>query len=308
MALVTPKKRKPPVAHKRRVGQHHRQSKDYVKHYWPYLPMVLVIGLGLFVNSLWSTHGVLGATTDYSASSLLSGTNADRAAAHLSALTISPELAAAAQAKADDMAAHNYWSHNSPDGKTPWDFISAAGYPYQTAGENLAYGFADAGATETGWMNSSEHKANILGNYTQVGFATAYAANYQGNGPETIVVAEYASPAPAVANVQFTVDNPTGTPGVAGVATTRVNPSEIDSRNVARVQLITGGHATWSLFAVSIIASSAVIVFLLRHGFYLRRLLTRGEMYIAHHPVLDLLIVVVAVASFLLTRSAGIIR
>jgi uncharacterized protein YkwD len=28
-----------------------------------------------------------------------------------------------------------------------------------------------------GWMNSAGHKANILGNYTQIGVAVAYSAD-----------------------------------------------------------------------------------------------------------------------------------
>jgi len=37
-------------------------------------------------------------------------------------------LDSAAQAKANDMAARSYWSHNTPDGQTPWTFMTAAGY------------------------------------------------------------------------------------------------------------------------------------------------------------------------------------
>jgi uncharacterized protein YkwD len=253
MALTTQKQRKPPAAHKRRVGQHHRQSKQYVKHYWPYLPMLLIVGLGLFVNSLWSTSGVLGASSDYSSSALLGATNASRVSGKLSPLTLDAKLTAAAQAKANDLVTKNYWAHTSPSGQSPWEFIGATGYQYQTAGENLAYGFSDANSTETGWMNSPEHKANILNNsYTQVGFATATSPNYQGKGPTTIVVAEYASPVPAVANISFSVDNP---PVVTAPAVKSAS-AELAAVNVSRVQLITGGHATWSLFAVSLIAST----------------------------------------------------
>src|SRR5206468_12650742 len=120
------------------------------------------------------------------------------------ALTIDPQLAAAAQAKARDMVAGNYWSHTSPAGKTPWTFISAAGYQYQQAGENLAYGFASADDTEAAWMNSAEHRANILEtSYQNVGFGVAQSPNYQGQGAETIVVAEYGQPVPAAANITF---------------------------------------------------------------------------------------------------------
>ena len=103
-----------------------------------------------------------GIKSDFSRSVLLNDTNAQRAGQKQAPLTLDPQLTAAAQAKAEDMATSNYWAHNSPDGKTPWTFISASGYQYQTAGENLAYGFSSASDTVTGWMNSPEHRANIL--------------------------------------------------------------------------------------------------------------------------------------------------
>jgi uncharacterized protein YkwD len=305
MSLVTKQKRKTPIAQKKRVGQHHNKSKQYVKQYWPYLPMLLVVGLGLMVNSLWSSHGVLGAQSDYSATSLLSATNANRSTAGETRLTLDPQLTAAAQAKANDMVASNYWAHTAPNGKTPWDFITASGYQYQSAGENLAYGFTDAVSTEAGWMNSTDHKANILNqNYSQVGFAVAQSPNYQGKGPQTIVVAEYASPVAAAANITFTVPSTAGNSVVPQVkAATDINPV-----SVARIQLITNGRATWSLFAVSLIASTALCVFLLRHGLRLQRAFAKGEQFITHHAMLDIVILIIAMAGFVLTRTSGIIR
>lgn len=301
MALVTPTKKKPALAHKKRVGQHHKHSKHYLKHYWPYVPMLLVVGLGLLVSSIWSNHAVLGATNDYSAQALLDTTNADRAANGLAALSTDPQLNAAAAAKAKDMVAQNYWAHDTPSGKTPWDFITSTGYQYQLAGENLAYGFGDAASTETGWMNSPEHKENILnGQYSQVGFATVQAPNYLGHGPTTLVVAEYAAPVPVVAHVTFTVPNPT-TPAVA-----KLQNRALDAQPVSRIQLLTNGKAPWSVLVLSIVATAALTVFLLRHGFALHKLLQRGEHFALQHVALDTLILAVAVFGFLLTRTVGV--
>lgn len=44
MALAT--RPKPKVQHKKRRAQHHRKSKNYMKPYWPYLPMLAIVGLG----------------------------------------------------------------------------------------------------------------------------------------------------------------------------------------------------------------------------------------------------------------------
>jgi hypothetical protein len=172
------------------------KHKNFGKAYWPYLPLLLVVGLGFVFNSLWpSQRDVLGYATDMSTSSLLSGTNQQRANNGKGSLSLNSKLNTAAQNKAKDMAAKDYWSHNSPTGQTPWSFITAAGYKYQTAGENLAYGFDTSADTITGWMNSPEHRANILNSsYTNVGFGIINIPNYQGDGPETLVVAMYASP------------------------------------------------------------------------------------------------------------------
>ena len=42
------------------------------------------------------------------------------------------------------------------------------------AGENLAVNFSDSQDVTNAWMNSPEHRANILnGDFTQIGIATA---------------------------------------------------------------------------------------------------------------------------------------
>lgn len=94
--------------------------------------------------------------------SILQLTNFDREAFGRPPLVENAQLDEAAQNKADDMYMYNYWAHNSPDGRTPWNFISEVGYNYQEAGENLAEDFDDAGLEELAWMNSPEHRSNIL--------------------------------------------------------------------------------------------------------------------------------------------------
>jgi hypothetical protein len=94
----------------------------------------------------------------------------------------------AAQEKADDMAQNGYFAHTSPDGKTPWYWLDQVGYNYSYAGENLAVNFTDSQDVTAAWMNSPEHRANILkANYTEVGTGVAEGM-YDGN--ETIFVAQ----------------------------------------------------------------------------------------------------------------------
>lgn len=306
MALSTKPKPPAPAHTKKRQAGHHRASKQYVKSYWPYLPMLLVVALGLTVNSLWSSRSVLGANSDFSPNTLLLSTNQARQAAAETNLTIDQQLTLAAQAKANDMASRNYWAHNTPDGKSPWSFLTAAGYNYDLAGENLAYGFSGASEAVSGWMNSQEHRDNILNaGYQNVGFGVATAPNYQGKGEQTIVVAEYGKPSSNVANIRFTVASPAS---VAGASESKVLAREPASQLVSRIQLLHNGQPTWTTFAVTLIATSALIVFMIRHGLYLRRVLMRSELYVIHHPKLDLLIITVATVGFVLTRTSGLIR
>jgi len=105
---------------------------------------------------------------------IISLTNASRKEFGLGSVVENSVLNKAAQAKANDMLAKGYFSHNNPDGKTPWDFIVAAGYNYLSAGENLAINFTEAENVETAWMNSPGHKANILNkNFEEIGVGIA---------------------------------------------------------------------------------------------------------------------------------------
>jgi uncharacterized protein YkwD len=123
-------------------------------------------------------------------------TNQNRQAEHLAVLTVNPLLNEVAQLKADDMAAKGYFAHTSPDGKAPWYWFKQVGYNYSYAGENLAVDFTDSQDVTVAWMNSPEHRANILKDaYTEVGTGVA-TGTYQGN-PTIFVAQEFGKPASA---------------------------------------------------------------------------------------------------------------
>ncbi len=136
------------------------------------------------------------------ANALVDETNQNRVADGLPDLQVSPLLQAAAQEKANDMATKGYFAHTSPQGLTPWYWFEQVGYNFDYAGENLAVNFSDSQDVTNAWMNSPEHRANILDtNYTQIGIATAQGI-YNGQ-PATYVVEEFGTPAPAIAPVAF---------------------------------------------------------------------------------------------------------
>jgi uncharacterized protein YkwD len=87
--------------------------------------------------------------------------NGERAAAGLKPLTFDPELVPVARAHSSDMFGRGYFSHNTPEGLSPFDRIRGGGVTFRTAGENLALAPTLTIAHE-GLMNSPGHRANIL--------------------------------------------------------------------------------------------------------------------------------------------------
>ncbi|MSY83983.1 MAG: CAP domain-containing protein [Actinobacteria bacterium] len=72
-------------------------------------------------------------------------------------------LAAAAQGHARDMATQDYFAHDSLDGRSAADRMTAAGYTgWRTVGENIAAGYSSAEAVMEGWLRSPGHCRNIM--------------------------------------------------------------------------------------------------------------------------------------------------
>ncbi|MDB5244454.1 MAG: hypothetical protein JWN18_324 [Parcubacteria group bacterium] len=166
--------------------------------------LTLVI-LGLFTLSAVDTYLLRTSSLASVISAVLVDlTNGDRTSDRLGNLTISPTLTLAAQAKADDMAAHSYFAHTSPDGKNSWYWFNQAGYTFLYAGENLAVDFSDSVDVEHAWMNSPTHRENILNeHFSQIGIATA-EGTFEGH-PTTFVVQMFGTPAPVTARPQAVV-------------------------------------------------------------------------------------------------------
>jgi uncharacterized protein YkwD len=103
--------------------------------------------------------------------------NRARADARLPALATSPKLLQAARHHAQDMAARGKMSHKGSDGSSVVERITAQGYQYRRAGENIAAGHFTIDELMRGWMKSPPHKRNILGSFSQIGVAYATAEN-----------------------------------------------------------------------------------------------------------------------------------
>jgi uncharacterized protein YkwD len=115
-----------------------------------------------------------------SASDLVALTNGERTRAGVSVLRMREPLMQAAQLQADQIAASGRLEHTLPDARYPRleDRLAAAGYAWQAAGENLAFGQSSPATVLDAWMRSESHRANILNaNFTEIGTAHAVATD-----------------------------------------------------------------------------------------------------------------------------------
>ncbi|NBU33584.1 CAP domain-containing protein [bacterium] len=338
---------------KQKKVTHKKHSQKFIKVYWPYIPIIGLVFLGLIFGYDWRLtpgvnkyggSGVLAYATEMSTSGLLSATNTQRQQNNAPALTLNAKLASAAQAKANDMVARNYWSHTTPDGKDPWVFIDAVNYSYQKAGENLAYGFDSSKDTVVGWMNSPSHRTNMLdSSFREVGFGFANASSFVGTGEETIVVAMYANPTGDAENSTQTTAQPqvqqskiiarsapteqptkqdtviAGTDKITPqknsdstnkqpVTSESTIPAALPAKRITKLQTITAGVAPWSASLLSGLLLLVVFVWLAKHAYAVKRVLINGEKFLLHHPFIDVGVLLLVGVAILLSQSSGVIK
>ncbi|OGG51389.1 hypothetical protein A2704_03405 [Candidatus Kaiserbacteria bacterium RIFCSPHIGHO2_01_FULL_54_36b] len=161
------------------------------------LLIIVILIVALFCVSAIQTLVIRGNQAASVVSAVLVDlANGDRVSNSVGGLTINPQLVAAAQAKADDMAKRGYFAHSSPEGYDSWHWFKKVGYQFSYAGENLAVDFVDSADVERAWMNSPTHRGNLLDpHFTEIGIATAEGV-FEGR-PTTFVVQMFGAPAGA---------------------------------------------------------------------------------------------------------------
>lgn len=198
----------------------------------PWLLFFLTVVLtaeGFFVAGLMGSESARHYLSAVLPGEVIALTNNERILAGDGTLTENPALTLAAQNKARDMATKGYFSHTGPGGKSPWVWITDAGYSYQSAGENLAVRFDTSSDVVQAWMASPTHRANIVKPiYTEIGVGTAegiyegvpatFVVQYFGT-PQKIVSAAEASPAVEEESPRALPD---GGAEVAGASTQKV--------------------------------------------------------------------------------------
>lgn len=117
-------------------------------------------------------------------------TNEDRVKAGLQGLNESKYLDSLAQSRASDEATHENFSHIDSHGKRAYEEVNISIYPYKDFGENLAIMFMDAQSEEAAFMQSPEHRDNILNpSYKDIGIAVEEGK--YGNATTTYVTIEF---------------------------------------------------------------------------------------------------------------------
>ena len=162
-------------------------------------------------------------------SNMISLVNESREEAGLEPLTENALLDQFAQAKGEDMINRDYFAHDTPEGKRPWQWIDRAEYDYVYAGENLAMDFTEAETVHEAFMKSPSHRKNILNSkYKEVGMAVLHG---EMGGHETILLVEFfgtqradlstlvsAKPAEAAVTEEEITPTPTGSTPTSDIA------------------------------------------------------------------------------------------
>ncbi len=132
---------------------------------------------------------------------LLGQINAVRSRRGLRPFRLSAGLTAAATQHSQSMAQKGYFSHASANGGSFWkriaSFYGYRGYRDWSVGENLLWSSPDvsAGGALKMWMESPEHRANLLNRqWREIGLSAVHVANAPGvyGGDEvTVVTADF---------------------------------------------------------------------------------------------------------------------
>jgi uncharacterized protein YkwD len=119
----------------------------------------------------------------------------------LKPLRLSTRLSAAADVQSAAMARKGFFSHDSADGSAFWKriqrFYGSSGYRFWSVGENLLWSSpdVDSGTALRMWMNSPEHRANLLNrSWREIGLSAVHASRAPGlfGGRDvTIVTADF---------------------------------------------------------------------------------------------------------------------
>jgi uncharacterized protein YkwD len=112
--------------------------------------------------------------------------NFERRRYHLPSVLQVHKLTSSAQRYTVEMVRRNVFSHTAPGGSNPGARMTAAGYQWSWAGENIASGYPTPLAVVTGWMHSQGHCYNMLAPvFSNIGVGVSPHATGAANVPST---------------------------------------------------------------------------------------------------------------------------
>lgn len=162
-------------------------------------PLLLLVSLALGLATLTGTHPAAAtsrattvevARSHYTTAARVTDAQAERKVIRLvnrkrvahgcHALKPNPALHRAAKRHSNKMAAALSLSHQLPGEPSLGRRVTKAGYKHWTrVGENVAYGYPTPASVVRGWMNSPEHRANILDcRYKDTGVGLSHGGGY----------------------------------------------------------------------------------------------------------------------------------
>jgi hypothetical protein len=241
---------------------------------WSFLIIIFVVFQFLLGKASSAIPQILGYAAQISPTEIIRLTNIERQSTGLNPVLEDPLLNKAAAQKAADMISRDYWAHVSPAGTQPWAFISAAGYSYRYAGENLARDFSDPGAVVSAWMNSPTHRENLMSaRYENIGVAVVDGT--LGGRETTLVVQMFGtrlSGSPSVKTAgSFTVKAESDVaPTVAPVPTVILTPTPLDSPKLSAKAVIVNPfsitkYISLALFVILILVLIIDVVVISKH-------------------------------------------
>ncbi len=190
-------------------------ANEHKPHLLRHEGMMLVLAVVILIElASFAQHFIVLDKTKFLAAvlpgALTSLTNEEREVLNVPLLTSNELLNEAARLKAEDMAAKGYFAHTSPDGKTPWYWLSQVGYDFTAAGENLAVNFSESADVTDAWMDSPTHRANIVRkDFKEIGIGVASGVY---KGKNTVFVAQFFGTPAAIASAPVPVPTPAPTP------------------------------------------------------------------------------------------------
>jgi uncharacterized protein YkwD len=151
---------------------------------------ILVAFAALFCALLTASGAFAAPSRSGAESGLLSAVNATRVAHGLRPLSLDATLTRAARAHSAEMLRGNYFAHGNFRSRMLTFHVRGP-----IVGENLAWGngsYAAASTVISEWLQSPEHRANLLRpGFTRIGIG-ATLGSFLGTGGATVLTADFA--------------------------------------------------------------------------------------------------------------------